>query len=507
MRVLPVTRCGRSGSENSRLFFSFSIASLWLLLLFVGGVVPTGVDAVAGTIAPRRTAKEVEDVMDARRRLFEHLHDRTILDYHHELLGGDDRRGRQLETTAAATTTAGVAAPADDDDDPMTSICRAVQDSFAPQHEVDCRCMGNVRNGGSFSMSCDYGKELCHESAAAGLTCGRPQIAVSMVDGHIFSSTTCISQYRRGMLPMDDTCVFVDACPHDFRDESRRGVQEEEDGAGGAFCGCTASYGGQVCGRCEVCPNGRSITVDCSNVNVEAVTKQCQELDTDLHLAAGAGQLAGFAPSFSGFCTQLEKAVNDTIACDCTNAVGGTFGVTCKTTEPVCVNDERHCGMVKSTVNVVDGRMDQVVSCGTYTSEPFSGGETCTGIQLCSSSDAATTTAACGCWATYNGQKCNSCEVCGDDDGGNGLTLDCSNVHENAVVEQCQPLNLTTSYEFLPDYPIAARESIVFSGESSSSNQKKNGQSGAVAARPGWWAPTGLVGAAAFLLSFATPSL
>lgn len=342
-------------------------------------------------------------------RLLEHLYDRAILKYE------KDPNRRLLSS-----------------DNPLDEICRVVQDSF--NKTVDCRCLGSLHS--SFSMSCEYDQEIC-SSASSSMSCGQPQIAVSMVEGKIFSSTTCVKNYRRGMLPMEDTCVFVDACPNAALD---------------GFCGCTASYGGHVCGSCEICPGGRAISVDCSNLNVEAVTKTCQPVDLDLNLSGGSGSLAGFAPSFSGFCTELEQQLNNKIACDCSDAVGGSFAITCQTTEEVCMNDETHCGQVKSTVDVVDGKMDTVTSCGKYTSEPFMGGETCTGIQLCTDGNSV-----CGCWATYDGEQCNSCKMC---EGGKGLTLDCSNVHNDAIVEQCQPLNLTKSYEFLPNYPVGSEEQI-----------------------------------------------
>lgn len=356
---------------------------------------------------------EIEVTELGAERLLEHLHDRAIIDYN------KDQNQRQLQVTS-------------DGENPLDDICRVVQDSF--NKSVDCRCMGSLHN--SFSMSCEYEEEIC-SSSSSSMSCGQPQIAVSMVEGKIFSSTTCVKNYRRGMLPMEDTCVFVDACPNAARD---------------GFCGCTASYGGHVCGSCEVCRGGRSISVDCSNLNAEAVTKACQPVDLDLNLAAGSGSLAGFAPSFSGFCTELEQKLNNKVACDCSEAVGGSFSLTCQTTEEVCMNDATHCGEVKSTVEVVDGKMDTITSCGKYTSEPFLGGETCTGIQLCEDRNSV-----CGCWATYDGEHCNSCEIC---QGGNGLTLDCSNVQKDAFVDQCQPLNLTSSYEFLPNYPVGSEEQI-----------------------------------------------
>lgn len=301
----------------------------------------------------------------------------------------------------------------------MESICAVIQLSF--QHEVSCTCLGTLT--GSFSISCQYEEPIC-SITATGKTCGIPQIAVSMVEGKIFSATTCVREYTRGILPMEDTCIFVDACP------------DAEDG----FCDCTASYGGNICDTCEVCEGGHALTVDCSNVNWEAVSTECSAVDLDLELSKGAGIIAGFAPTFSGFCSELEKGLNNEISCDCTDAIGGTFSLTCETNEPVCAHENR-CGMVKSTVSVVKGELESITACATYDA-PF--GETCTALQLCDGG-------ICGCVAIYNGERCNSCKVC---EGGESVKQDCSNVYEHAVLQQCQAVSASTSYEFLPDYAL-----------------------------------------------------
>jgi hypothetical protein len=388
-------------------------SSLWPLVLHV----------CVAAVAITEQQHDVAMIEIGAQRLLEHLHDRAILDYN------PTSHYRQLQ---AANETDGVVSSSSD----LTDICRAVEASFRSESSVECRCMGSLHR--SFSMSCEYKEEVCSNSDAS-VVCGKPQLAVSMVQGNVFSSTTCVKNYRRGMLPMDDTCVFVDACPHAARD---------------GFCSCTASYGGAICRECEVCPGGRSISVDCTNINVEAVTKQCQPVDLDLDLSTGSGSLAGFAPTFSGFCSELEQVLDNRIACDCTDAVGGSFSLSCHTTEDVCRKDGRLCGKVKSTVEVTDGTIHMVTTCGTYTSEPFLGGETCTHIQPCPEGQ----DGVCGCWATYDGKKCNACEV---SQNGSGITIDCSNVHENAIVKEYQPVNLTTSYEFLPNYPVAPKEEVV----------------------------------------------
>jgi hypothetical protein len=351
----------------------------------------------------------------------------------------------------------------------LQTICQAVQASF--DQDVSCTCEGATLD--SFSISCQYATIVCHED-----TCGRPQIAVSIASGSVFSATTCIAQYTRNQQALLDTCVFVNACPQGSDND------DADAGTTTSFCDCTASYGGSICGACTVCDGGRSLSVDCANVNVEAVSasQSCTAIDLDWHLADGAGSLAGFAPVWDGFCSQLEASLNNTIVCDCTNAVGGTFALQCHTTEPVCVNqasladnestlakvpndDSAFCGSVSSTVNVVNGQMESVTACTTFEA-PL--GETCTALQQCPTlSDSGETAhtdsqAICGCLATYNGVPCTSCTVCDDQA---SLTLDCSNVYEHAATEQCQPVK--NSYEFLPYYTKALSSSSSSSSSSS----------------------------------------
>jgi hypothetical protein len=342
----------------------------------------------------------------------------------------------------------------------LQTICMTIQQSFASAHDVTCTCAGHIAD--SFSISCDYATPVCNDDASS-TTCGRPQIAVSMVQGKVFSATTCVVDYTRGFLTLQDTCVFVDACPDDAS----------------AFCDCTASYGGMICDTCRVCDGGQALTVDCSNVNAEAVSTQCRAVDLDWHLDAGAGHLAGFAPVFDGFCSQLEASLDNSIACDCTLAVGGTYDVSCQTTAPLCVHgtsngtdrknddgDAALCGKVASTVHVVEGHMVSVTACASYDA-PF--GETCTTLQVCNGDNETSgsdDTGICECAATYNGQACQSCAVCADQA---SLTLDCSNVHPGAVTPQCQTVSSRTSYEFLPDYRTHSNNGLGFTSAAAAS--------------------------------------
>jgi len=318
----------------------------------------------------------------------------------------------------------------------LAQICSVIESAFdTSQHAVHCDCGGTVES--SLSISCEYTTAVCQDGDSDSRVCGKPQIAVSLVDGRIFSATSCVSEYYRGLTPLADTCVFVDAC----RNENE-----------GAFCDCTASYGGKICGGCSICPGGDAITVDCSDVNPEAISQQCTAVDLDLDLAHGAGAVAGFAPVWEGFCTQLEKAASPTnnVACDCSDAVGsGDFDISCSTKKPVCVHRDAHCGQVASNVAVVDGAVQKVTACADYTTNPDNAaddvyaGQTCTEIEFCDEGKL------CGCRATFDGTACNACEICQD---GSSLTLDCSNVRAEAVVAQCQAVSALSAYEFLPRY-------------------------------------------------------
>lgn len=327
-----------------------------------------------------------------------------------QLLAGFAQRAHQSIRRLQTTET--------DDPTSIDQICSVIEGSF--EKDVTCKCVGN--NANSFSINCEHENILCSENSS-GRVCGKPQLAVSLINSEVFSATTCLKNQSHGMLPMLDTCVFVDAC---------------EDKSG--FCGCTASYGGHVCEKCEICDDGHGISIDCSKVNWEAVTTECAAVDLDLHLGSGAGHIVGFAPQFEGFCSQIEQALDNTIQCDCTEASGGTFQLTCETTEELCYNS--NCGHVKSTVEVKEGEINSINSCATHQAPQ---GETCTKLVMCDGDRI------CGCHARYNDEMCASCEVCEG-----GIQLDCSNVHPEAHIDKCQPVDRANAYEFLPDYSVSS---------------------------------------------------
>jgi hypothetical protein len=351
-------------------------------------------------------------------------------------------------------------------------VCQLIQDSFVSHSgtnvdPVTCNCMGSLH--GTLTISCDYSESVCTDTTstiaqkssttatksstevedATTKTCGKPQLGVTMVRGLVFSATTCISEYRRGLAEVPDTCVFVNAC---------------ED-VPGTFCECTASHGGSICQTCEVCEGGKAISIDCTNINLDAISSTCEPIDLDLDVSHGAGSIAGFVPNFEGgFCSKLEATLDNKVVCDCSNVgsnvQGSTFEIKCQSSEEKCDEDDNNCGIVTSSIQIQSGIMSEssiMMSCAKY-HEPF--GETCTTFEFCtdqdnanstSNSDATSTatTKLCGCDATYDGHLCNSCNVCND---GYGIQLDCSNIYEHAVMKECQAVTQTSRYEFVPKY-------------------------------------------------------
>ena len=417
----------------------------------------------------------------------------------------------------------------------LQGMCQVIERSFNEAYNVTCTCAGNVID--NFSIACDYMKPICNTdnidtsnstttTTTTTKTCGIPQIAISMVKQQIFSSTTCIHNYTRNDILQDDTCVFVDTCASSSHtndvDASTTTTATNRALFHPQFCGCTASYGNEICQACHICPGSGPITmsVDCSNVNAQAISSPttCTEIDLDLHLSSdnnndttstsssssSSSTMAGFAPDFAGFCTQLENSINNTISCDCTNAVGGSYNISCTTNDRVCVHEELeeeegediHCGTVYSTVQVLEGAIHSVTACAAYDTEPFLttttsssssediSGTTCTTMYLCTNDNNSSEEQVCHCSATYNDQSCNSCTVIRRDASTvdphilpdtTYITIDCSNVNVNAMTESPQPIYGSNSYEFLPFYRRTMKDDLSFdNGNSKTSSSRRN---------------------------------
>ena len=319
-------------------------------------------------------------------------------------------------------------------DNPLWTLCRSLEGQFL--NDVQCECVGALKSG-TLSFTCRYQEQICGDEV-----CGRPELAATLVNGDVFSASTCIYDYtnQRRNLSYEDTCVSIEIC---------------SDSADGVFCGCEVSYNAQVCQLCDVCNDGSGIELDCTNVNAEAVSNTCRTVDSDLDLAGGAGFIAGFVPTFEGFCSRLEEGVDDRIACDCSHSGGGNFDVSCETKEEVCT--EGGCGDIKSTVSVAEGVIANVTSCVDY-HKPYNWEQVCTTVEVCREDD----DRLCGCQATYGGEKCTGCGVCLD---GKSMTLDCSNVERDAVFNTCQPVSARSVFEFVPSFPPS--ESLKVPGGSS----------------------------------------
>ncbi len=308
----------------------------------------------------------------------------------------------------------------------LDGICAVVQEAFTT--DVRCECFGSPER--FLSITCDYQSSIC---GASGENCGRPLIGVSVVEGKMFSSTSCIRDYQRGSRKlMGETCISVTAC------------ENPQDG----LCGCIASYESQVCSSCNVCEGGAGLSFDCTNVNAEAVSEPCKKIDMDLDLSGGAGILGNFLPEMAGLCTGLERALDNRVSCDCSRAKGGSYTITCKTEEE---NQQDKSVSVLSSVDVIEGAVQTVTAC---TDHPDPYGKTCTALQFCEDDSERV----CSCLATYDDQSCRMCQVC---DGGEGVQVDCSNVFEQASVQECQPVKQSTSFEFVPNFPFIESEKNV----------------------------------------------
>lgn len=302
----------------------------------------------------------------------------------------------------------------------LQPICTTIQSNF--ESGVICTCTGVSFS--SFSISCEYQEKICSDS---NTVCGRPFIALSLVDFSIFSTTSCIYEYTRRDLALADTCISIETCLG-----NNMGV---------AFCGCTAQYNSQLCQECSVCGNGHGLFLDCSNLNPEVVTSECTEVDVDFDLSGS--NITGFMPSLNGLCSQLESSLNNRIECDCDDSGGGNFDITCRTPELTCAAGT--CGKVQSKASFTDGIMTSIQSCSDFLS-PQDLLETCVNFTL--SGEVITS-----CKASYGGTACKECSVCDRNDGVRGITLDCSNIAEWAVVRECQSTGVVKeALEYVPAF-------------------------------------------------------
>lgn len=306
-------------------------------------------------------------------------------------------------------------------DESLQKVCSLVEAQF--EDRVDCTCSGSPFT--SFNINCEYLDTTC---SAGGRTCGKPVIALTLADGGVFSAAACVKDFERDGVALGDTCISVDLC------------EDKSD----SFCDCTVTFDDKICDSCTVCGEGRGLALDCSNVNAEAVTTECQEINFDLSLNGDGESIVGFLPSFQGLCSKLEEGIDGRIACDCSDSGGGSFSITCETLEHSCTDNV--CGGVKSEVKVVGSEIRTVTACVNF-SAPLDLAETCTQVQICEDDN----TKICGCTAIYDGAACNSCEVC---EGGNGLKLDCTNIRDEVVVDECQAITAGNSFEFIPDFNI-----------------------------------------------------
>jgi len=424
----------------------------------------------------------------------------------------------------------------------LQPICKVIENNFRTVSEDDnffddgglplvvCTCAGSSTR--SFAINCEYQRRVCDPLRT---TCGRPFVALSLIDFRVFSVTSCVYEYARirqvnrnnenGVAeedtveeeePLEDICVSMEACSDNYNSRNTGGIAQEESGSGGGFgvvqfCGCVAQYGSEICSECRVCDddNGNNdrnngIFLNCTNANSEVVTAdrggdgRCTGVDVDLDLSGATSSITGFIPNLNGLCSELESALDNRVGCSCQDSGRGNFVVQCSTTELVC-DTRGMCARVKSAVHYQDGSISSIKSCTDLLS-PYDWKETCVTFTVSSTSNSSNENEQqgrgpiSGCSATYDGRECRECRLCGVDDG-TGVVVDCSNVAEWAVTSsKCQSLRgnsdetmrvpslagIGGTLEFVPDFanlPRTATDSSSIAINNNNNNASDNGTS------------------------------
>lgn len=335
----------------------------------------------------------------------------SLWSIHHQSLSGIHRH---LQATAEEVEDYTVS------QESMQQICRSMEDQFA--QSISCDCIGALKSR-TMSVTCEWQEQICGPLQQA---CGRPVLAMTLVNAEIFSTSTCLYDYRSGGQILSDTCISVDLC--DSSDTQQ------------GFCGCDAMYGTKRCGKCDVCNEGTGINMDCTRTDEEEETSpfapksssSCQRVDADLDLAGGAGQILGFKPNFDKFCESLSIGITkqDRVECACDNRGLGNFDISCWTTGE----------NVKTTTNleIKDGAMNNVRTCSTNESG---------GIPHCTTVHLMRDTKIESCQESFDGQTCQSCEVCND---GKGIIADCTNIGKGFDSTSCRPATMERVFEVLP---------------------------------------------------------
>lgn len=380
----------------------------------------------------------------------------------------------------------------------LQPVCEAIQNNFVTgqganetSSSVKCVCTGSTTS--SFAISCEFGEPLC---SPLGTMCGRPFIGMSVEAYSLFSVTACVYDYQRRGSALNDTCISMEVCADAYTEGQRALLAQDSSSAGSTessssslasvqFCGCTAQYGSKICPSCSVCDSGHGIFMDCSEYNPEVVTPSCHTPDTDLDFSGVTGSMVGFVPNLSGLCTQIESGLQNRVECDCGDAGGGNFNLTCRLADGFCTakeagSDLQYCGSMGSTVQFREGSMASVTACSDFRA-PADLLQTCVTLDLDPATDEWTS-----CQATYGGQDCQSCSLCQGgivEDGvtqrRTGVVLDCTNAGpEWAKVESCQPIESPlSSLEFVPRFVNVPQLPQVSLGEGSGSTSSSGSMS------------------------------
>jgi hypothetical protein len=252
------------------------------------------------------------------------------------------------------------------------------------------------------------------------------------------------------------------------------------------ICGCTQRYNGAVCRSCTPCDDGAGILFDCSNVQEDALSIACLDLEffqdwrvrvrgddtfedlLDEWLDAAEdlvedweGQWADLMPFFRA--DQICDAVHDytlppegvvpvsdvEVTCDCANAVlnaADEWIFECQSTE-TC-NEDGLCGIVRSTAVLVDLEAATLRACTEFTTPPGYE-EACLSIEMCLVNEEHVL---CNPAFTYGGKEC-TVTLCADD---TSISIDCRANVPGFVFENCQAFDPFGVLRAIPSIRIAA---------------------------------------------------
>ena len=315
----------------------------------------------------------------------------------------------------------------------------------------------NVPNGRDNCICQDHKIDCIHDEVCRGGVC--TEAVEMMMSLRNNSHTEELSVTTCSLLPgFEETCLKVDI-------GSDRKILECTDATYGTLA--TEAKGCE----CNVCPENNGVQLDCSKHDPMAVTDGCIQVDT-MNLTGAipifqspfvnnvgniqpigttevtdwspTPQSSTFAPNSCDQVRLLDELVSPDArdSCGCDEAtISCHYGSVCSSKNGVCA------GSVDISIDFSDGLL--VTSCANY-SDSFE--EMC--FDLIVSSDDQELSQ---CTGTYGGKEC-SCQVC--EEGGRGVSIDCSEYNPLAITDGCQELTATQMFS-TSDGPCGELEYVV----------------------------------------------